>query len=30
MSSAAPIKVLYLAGNGRSGSTLLDLVLGRI
>jgi hypothetical protein len=24
------IKVVYLAGNGRSGSTLLDLVLGRI
>jgi len=30
MTAIEPIKVVYLAGNGRSGSTLLDLVLGRI
>lgn len=30
MTAPAPIKVVYLAGNGRSGSTLLDLVMGRM
>ena len=27
---AAPVRVLYVAGNGRSGSTLLDRILGQL
>jgi hypothetical protein len=29
-SSGAPIRVVYIAGNGRSGSTLLDRTLGQL
>ncbi|HMB70712.1 MAG TPA: sulfotransferase, partial [bacterium] len=28
--SEGRLKVLYIAGNGRSGSTLLDVILGQI
>lgn len=30
MSSPAPLKVLYIEGSGRSGSTILDNVLGQV
>jgi len=30
MTAAPPIKVLYIAGSGRSGSTLLDNILGQV
>ena len=30
MKSENKVKVLYIAGNGRSGSTLLDVILGQV
>lgn len=30
MTTDAKLKVLYIAGNGRSGSTLLDIILGQV
>jgi hypothetical protein len=30
MSDGAPVKVLYIAGSGRSGSTVLDRILGQL